>query len=60
MLDRSKPFTTFDGPNPMGAKYQQGARIFNSKDEELNWDGEIIEKDKRTTTLKMKPSGENK
>jgi len=28
----------------MGAKYQQGHRIFNSKDEELGWDGELIEK----------------
>lgn len=60
MLDRSKPFNTFTGPNPMGAKYQQGSQIFNSNDEELNWDGEVIEPQpkgkQKQATLTLKPS----
>ena len=43
MLNKKKKFQVFDMPNAMGAKYQQDNKIFNSKGEEIDHEGNVIE-----------------
>lgn len=43
MLDKSKKFSVFVGCNAIGAKYQQGNKIYNAQEQEISWeDGSLI------------------